>query len=97
MCGAFTLQIFVVGLVTAILSYVGLYYFADISNDILLTSLMEFTDTNLVLDMEVLAFDPVIAAIDSIIIMIFTLISSIIPLVSLRRIKPMVIMRKKTE
>lgn len=97
LCGAFTLQIFVVGLITAILSYVGLYYFADISNDILLTSLMEFTDTNLVLDMEVLAFDPVIAAIDSIIIMIFTLISSIIPLVSLRRIKPMVIMRKKTE
>ena len=91
----FSLQILLVGLASALLSALGIYVFTGITNDILVSSLMEFLYMDNIKDMILLEFDTLIVAIDILIITTITFIASVIPVITLHRIKPMNIIRSK--
>lgn len=91
----FSLQILLVGLSSAILSALGIYIFTGITNNILINALVEFLKMSNIQDMVLLEFNELIVAIDILIITTITFIGSLLPVVSLHKIKPMNIIRSK--
>ena len=91
----FSLQILLVGFSSAVLSALGIYIFTGVTNDILISSLVEFLKMSNIQDMILLEFNTFIVGIDILIITTITFIASLLPVVTLHKIKPMNIIRSK--
>ncbi len=91
----FVTQILLVGLATCIMAYLGMFVFVDLANDVLVESLKRLADSFMVFDMQFLTFKNGIILPDCIAVLAITLVSTIIPLVMLRKIKPVNIIKSK--
>jgi ABC-type antimicrobial peptide transport system permease subunit len=91
----FGLQILLIAILTIIMSTIGYYYFVGIANDILVASLKEFATTSVVLELDFLVFKYEIVYIDIILIMALCILSLFIPMLKIKRIKPVKIIKTK--
>ena len=91
----FGLQVVLIALLTCILATVGYYYFIGLANDILVESLMRFNPQKMVLDLDFLTFKPLIAVENCILIFILALASLLLPMIKIKAIKPVKIIKAK--
>jgi len=91
----FITQILLVGIATCIMAYLGMFVFIDLANDVLVESLKRLASGFLVFDMQFLTFKNGIILPDCIAVLAITVVSTIIPLVMLRKIKPVNIIKSK--
>ena len=91
----FGLQVGLIAVLTCVLSTVGYYFFIDMANDILIESLLRLAPSHVVLDLDFLTFRPEIAALNCVLIFSLALISLIFPLIRIKAIKPVKIIKAK--
>ena len=91
----FGLQIFLIAILTIIMSTIGYYYFVGIANDVLVASLKEFATTRVVLEFNFLVFKHSIVYMDIILILTLSILSLFIPMLKIRKIKPVKIIKTK--
>ena len=91
----FSVEIAIVGLLTCVFSWIGLYLFIGVANDVLVASLAELATSHVVRDMSFLVFNPTIMGLDCLGVMGFTLLSTAVPMLALRNIKPVNIIKAK--
>ena len=91
----FGLQVLLIAILTCILSTVGYYFFIDLANDVLIESLLRLAPSQIVLDLDFLTFRPEIAAMNCGLIFLLALISLIFPMMRIKAIKPVKIIKVK--
>lgn len=91
----FGLQTILLAIGTAILSTLGYYLFVGLANDILITSLNAMVSSNFIMDLDLLTFQKSIAIVDIIMIFLLTIVSLLVPLLKIRTIKPVKIIKVK--
>ena len=80
---------------TIVVFVVGYVAFANVANHILLESLKAITPTKIMLDLQFIKFDWRLALINSAVVVFISIVSTIIPIILLRRIKPVTIIKAK--
>ena len=91
----FGIQVLLISLLTCIMATVGYYFFIDMANDVLIESLRRLAPRSVVLDLDFLTFIPDIAAENCILICILSAISIIFPMIKIKAIKPVKIIKAK--
>ena len=91
----FGLQVVLIAVLTCILATGGYFFFIDFANDVLIESLRRLAPSSVVLDLDFLTFKPKIALENCALIFILTLASLIIPLLKIKAIKPVKIIKAK--
>lgn len=91
----FGLQVILIALFTCILATVGYYLFIDLANDVLIESLKRLAPSKIVLDLDFLTFKPKVAIENCILIFALALISLILPMIKIKSIKPVKIIKAK--
>ena len=91
----FGLQLSLVSLITCVVSTVGYYFLVDVTNNILLRSFLKISPQAMVLDIQFIHFNPIIALINVILIVFLTAISLVIPILVIRKIEPVKIIKAK--
>lgn len=89
----FIMQVVTVGIMTCILSWVGLGLFLGVANDILVASLSQLASANIVTDLDFLIFNPGLMSLNSLGILILSILSTLAPINKLRKIKPINIIK----
>ena len=88
-------QVILIAILTCLLSTAGYYFFIDLANDVLVESLKRLAPSNIVLDLDFLTFRSEIAALNCLLIFSLALISLIFPLLKIKAIKPVKIIKAK--
>jgi ABC-type lipoprotein release transport system permease subunit len=91
----FGLQVMLIAILTCVLATAGYYYFIDLANTVLVESLMRFNPSSIVLDLDFLTFKPEIAMENCILIFILAFASLIFPMIKIKAIKPVKIIKAK--
>ena len=91
----FGLQVMLIALLTCGLSTLGYYLCLDVANDILIESVKSIAPSWPMLDLQFLTFRPRIAVENCILIFALALISLIFPMISIKAIKPVKIIKTK--
>jgi ABC-type antimicrobial peptide transport system permease subunit len=91
----FGLQVALIALLTCILATAGYYVFIDLANEVLVESMMRFNPSGVVLDLDFLTFQPKIAVENCILVGILALISLVLPMIKIKAIKPVKIIKAK--
>jgi len=91
----FALQIIITAIVTCILSYVGLYVFVNLADEVLVRALMAGSSGYTMMDIELISFNVPIIMADCGGVMLISLLSTLLPLLSLHKVKPINIIKAK--
>ena len=91
----FGIQIGLIVLLTCSLSTVGYYLFIDVANDILIQSIRTIAPGWIVLDLQCLIYDPKIALMNCLFILVLAVISMVAPMIKIKAIKPVQIIKAK--
>ncbi len=91
----FGLQICLIALLTIIMSTLGYFFFIDLANDVLIASLKELAPSHVVLDLDFLTFKFNVVLINVLLIIGLCLISLLVPLIKIKNIKPVKIIKAK--
>lgn len=91
----FGLQICLIALLTIIMSTLGCFFFIDLANDVLIASLKELAPSHVVLDLDFLTFKFNVVLINVLLIIGLCLISLLVPLIKIKNIKPVKIIKAK--
>jgi ABC-type antimicrobial peptide transport system permease subunit len=91
----FGMQVLLISILTCIMATVGYYFFIDMANDVLIESLKRLAPYRVVLDLDFLTFIPNIAAENCVLICILSAISLIFPMIRIKAIKPVKIIKAK--
>ena len=91
----FGMQILLISILTCVMATLGYFLFIDLANDVLIESLKRLVPNLIVLDLEFLTFIPDIAAENCILICILSAISLIFPMIKIKTIKPVKIIKAK--
>ena len=91
----FGLQIILIAILTILMSTIGYYFFIDLANDVLIASLKELAKNAIVLDLNFLTFKLNVVKINIILISILSCFSLIVPMVKIKNIKPVKIIKTK--
>lgn len=91
----FGLHTLLIAFTTIVAFVVGYVAFANVANHILLESLKAITPTKIMLDLQFIKFDWQLALINSAVVVFISIVSTIIPIILLRRIKPVTIIKAK--
>jgi len=91
----FGLQVVLIALLTCILSTAGYYFFIDIANDVLIESLKRLAPSSIVLELDFLTFKPAVALVNCVLVFALSLVSLIIPMIKIKAIKPVKIIKAK--
>ncbi len=91
----FGLQVFLVAILTCALSTVGYYFFIDIANDVLFQSMQQLVPSQVVLDLDFFVFMPKVAIMDGILVFALSILSLIAPMLKIKAIKPVKIIKAK--
>ena len=91
----FGLQILLIALLTCVLTTVGYFVFIDLANAVLVQSLMRLAPTRVMLELSFLTFKPAISVQNCILTLLLAALSTVAPLVRVRRIKPVKIIRTR--
>ncbi len=91
----FALQIVITAIVTCVLSYVGLYVFVNLADEVLVRALMVASSGYTMMDIELISFNVPIIMADCGGVMLISLLSTLLPLLTLRKVKPINIIKAK--
>ena len=91
----FGIQVGLIVLLTCALSTVGYYLFVDVANDVLIDSIRTIAPTWIVLDLQCLVYDPMIAFMNCMLILGLAAASLIFPMIKIKAIKPVKIIKAK--
>ena len=91
----FILQVIFAGVIICLVSTLGLYFATNIANNILSDSFMVLMESSMLKDLDIINFDPIALVIDLLIVILTTLISAFAPIIAIRNVKPLAIIRKK--
>lgn len=91
----FGLQVLLIAILTCILTTAGYFVFIDMANDVLIGSLKQLAPSHVVLDLDFLIFQPVIALLNCVIVFILSGISLALPMFKIKAIKPVKIIKTK--
>lgn len=91
----FGLHTLLIAFTTIVVFVVGYVAFANVANHILLESLKAITPTKIMLDLQFIKFNWQLALINSAVVVFISIVSTIIPIILLRRIKPVTIIKAK--
>lgn len=91
----FGFQIVLISILTCIMATLGYYIFIGLANDVLVESLTRLASNRVVLDLEFLIFKPKIVMINCIMVFILAIISLILPMVKIKNIKPVKIIKTR--
>ena len=91
----FGLHTLLIAFTTIVVFVVGYVAFANVANHILLESLKAITPTKIMRDLQFIKFDWRLALINSAVVVFISIVSTIIPIILLRRIKPVTIIKAK--
>lgn len=91
----FGLHTLLIAFTTIVAFVVGYVAFANVANHILLESLKAITPTKIMLDLQFIKFNWQLALINSAVVVFISIVSTIIPIILLRRIKPVTIIKAK--
>ena len=91
----FGVQVILIALLTCVLSTVGYYFFIDMANDVLVNSLKKLAPARVVLDLNFLTFRPIISVTNCVLVFALSLISLIFPMVKIKMIKPVKIIKAR--
>jgi predicted lysophospholipase L1 biosynthesis ABC-type transport system permease subunit len=91
----FGMQVVLIAALTCVMSTVGYFFFIDKADNILIDSLKRLAPGRIVMDLNFLSFSPGIAAMNCLLILALSAVSIIIPLVIIKRIKPVKIIKAK--
>ena len=94
-CAIFGFQVALIAILTCILEILGYYFFIDIANDVLIESLHRFAKKWVVLDLDFLVFKPEVALINCALVFALAFVSLIIPMIKIKAIKPVKIIKAK--
>ena len=91
----FALQIIITAIVTCVLSYFGLYIFVNLADAVLVRALMASSSGYVMLNIELISFNVPIIMADCGGVMFLSLLSTLLPLLTLRKVKPINIIKAK--
>lgn len=91
----FGLQVGLIALLTCGLSTLGYYLFIDVANDILIESIHRIAPSWTLPDLQFLTFKPEIALMNCILIFALAFVSLIFPMIKIKAIKPVKIIKAK--
>jgi ABC-type antimicrobial peptide transport system permease subunit len=91
----FGLQVTLIAILTCVLSTVGYYFLVGVANDVLFESMKQFVKSRVVLDLDFFTFMPKIALEDCALVAALSAISMIIPMIKIKAIKPVKIIKAK--
>ncbi len=91
----FGLQVLLIALLTCVMATMGYLLFIDVANDVLIESLAQLAPSHVVLDIDFLTFRPAIALTNCVLISVLALISMIFPMIKIKMIKPVKIIKAK--
>ena len=91
----FGLHTLLIAFTTIVVFVVGYVAFANVANHILLESLKAITPTKIMLDLQFIKFNWQLALINSAVVVFISIVSTISPIILLRRIKPVTIIKAK--
>ena len=91
----FGLQIILIAILTILMSTFGYYYFIDMANDVLVESLRKLAPTHVMLDLDFLTFKLNVVNINIVLILLLGILSLFIPMLKIRKIKPVKIIKTK--
>ena len=91
----FGIQIILIAIVTMLMSTIGYYFFIDLANDVLIASLKELAPSHVVLDLDFLTFKMDVVGFNVLLIIALSLISLVIPMIKIKNIKPVKIIKTK--
>ncbi|MBO5777614.1 MAG: ABC transporter ATP-binding protein/permease [Clostridia bacterium] len=91
----FILQMLFAGLIICLISSIGLFVAVDISNNILSESFMVLLQNSALKDFKIITFKSAALMIDIAVVIAITIVSALVPILTIRNIKPMKIIRAK--
>lgn len=91
----FGLQILLVALFTCLLTTIGYFLFADLTNKILISSLAKLAKGRVFQDLSFVSFNGMIIGLSSSITILLSIVSLVIPMIRIRKIKPVKIIKTK--
>ena len=91
----FGLQIILIAILTILMSTFGYYYFIDMANDVLIESLKRLAPSHVMLDLDFLTFKLNVVNINIVLILLLGILSLFIPMIKIRKIKPVKIIKTK--
>ena len=91
----FGLQMFLIAALTCLLSALGYYYYIDLANDVLIESLKRFAPSKVMLDLNFLTYQEDIVRNNCILVFALTIISLVVPMLKIKSIKPVKIIKTK--
>ena len=91
----FGLQIWFIVLVTSVISSLGYYVFIGLANDVLIESLKILAEGYTIFDLEFLLFSMDICLINVLLIFVLGFVSLVIPMLKIKNIKPVKIIKVK--
>jgi ABC-type antimicrobial peptide transport system permease subunit len=91
----FGAQVFLIAALTCVIATVGYFFFIDAANTILIDSLVRLTPNRIMLELEFLSFSPIIALINCVLVFVLAAISLILPMIKIKKIKPVKIIKTK--
>ena len=91
----FGLHTLVIVCMTSVMSVVGFKWFAGISNTVLVESVKQLAPTQIMLNLNFIKFDWDLILKDVYLVMVISIVSTIIPMMLLKRIKPIAIIKAK--
>lgn len=91
----FGLHTLLIAVATIVVSVVGYVAFANVANRILVESLKVIAPARIMLDLQFIKFDWQLALINSAAVVLISIVSTTIPIILLKRIKPITIIKAK--
>lgn len=91
----FGFQIVLLLFLSILLYVLGSIIFIDLSNTVLIKSLLELAPNNFIMDIKVLYLNPTHIIANSILVTLIVIISFVVPLINLKRLKPTNIIKAK--
>ncbi|MBO5711401.1 MAG: FtsX-like permease family protein, partial [Acholeplasmatales bacterium] len=91
----FGIQIILIAILTIVMSTLGYFIFIDLANDVLIASLKELAESHVVLDLDFLTFKTDVVVINVILILILVIISLVAPMIKIKNIRPVKILKTK--
>ena len=93
----FGFQLLLLALCTVVLSVLGYWLFVGVANNVLADSLQVLATNSVVLNAQFLTFIPVIAIINCVLILFLSAISFAFPMLKIRKINPVQIIKSREE
>ena len=94
-CSIFGMQVLLIAVLTCFLATAGYYVFIGTANDILINSLKELAPSHVVLDLDFLEFHSSISVFNCILVFALSVLSLIFPMIKIKMIKPVKIIKAK--